>query len=390
MDTLQYTSDKQSAKKIRVLIVVSGFRFSRAGQKAVSLLRNINRNKYEVLLASLSGKNHLQSIAQELEIPYINLSLQFNSLFQGLLQWKNSIRQFDPHCIHSFSFEANLLARITRIFSPWVTIISEISPFPGKGYHVMYSLMDRLTRCLDTMQVVNSSVAKDFYLNTIHLSPQKVTLIYDGIDIIAYNEKEFFMIRDRIRREFHLEKHHLVIGLVASFCQEEQTGLLLRTLASLKDSYPGIRLLVFNRDEQETAWRALAEQEDMADRVIFTGDRLDVRNILCGIDIFSSVSEMEEDTVSLLTAMEVGLPVIVACSDEVSEILAGHKNGLLFTPGNLDEFVDQLKKLLESSHARQNMGQRARQRIIEHYSSARMTKEYQLVYDKCFSMRKLS
>jgi glycosyltransferase involved in cell wall biosynthesis len=91
-------------------------------------------------------------------------------------------------------------------------------------------------------------------------------------------------------------------------------------------------------------------------------------------DIFVLPSFTECVPLSILEAMQFGLPVVATCVGGIPDILQHGVNGLLVPPGNVRELSAKLSHLLLDKTAREQMGYKARERFMQKYT---LTKFYE-------------
>lgn len=85
----------------------------------------------------------------------------------------------------------------------------------------------------------------------------------------------------------------------------------------------------------------------------------------CG-DIFVMPSESETLGLVVLEAMSSGVPVVAARAGGIPDIIPEEQDGktsFLFTPGDLDDCVSKIERLLSSEEFRAAMGKAARQEM---------------------------
>src|SRR5213079_2849176 len=121
--------------------------------------------------------------------------------------------------------------------------------------------------------------------------------------------------------------------------------------------------------------RALAESMGVADRVQFLGrvsdEQLPEVYAACDVFVLPSVSRLEAFGIVALEAMATGKPVIVADIPGVREIIEDGRDGLL---------AEKIRRLLSDPKARQTMGARGREKVLESFSIERVTDRIEAVY----------
>lgn len=97
----------------------------------------------------------------------------------------------------------------------------------------------------------------------------------------------------------------------------------------------------------------------------FEKDKFDELN---NADIFVLPSFNECAPLSILEAMQFGLPVVATRVGGIPDIISDGENGLLISPGNVKELTFKLKQLLNDKTLRTNIGNNARESFIQKYT----------------------
>jgi glycosyltransferase involved in cell wall biosynthesis len=111
--------------------------------------------------------------------------------------------------------------------------------------------------------------------------------------------------------------------------------------------------------------------------VRFLGTRKDVPEILSLIDVLALTSHIEANPVSILEAMAAGKPVVATRVGSVDRVVQEGRTGYIVAPGNEEEVVSRLIKLLSSRAEASTMGRAGRQFVVEHASIDRMVAGYE-------------
>lgn len=123
-------------------------------------------------------------------------------------------------------------------------------------------------------------------------------------------------IRDRVRREMHLE-NHWVVGTVGRLSYQKNSLFLIDIMKNLIQVRPDAVLLVVGEGDllEEMQWRVKAY--DLPDHVRFLGGRSDVHELMMAMDVFLLPSRFEGLPIVLVEAQCSGLPCII--SDTITQ-----------------------------------------------------------------------
>jgi len=150
----------------------------------------------------------------------------------------------------------------------------------------------------------------------------------------------------------------------------------------------------------ETPWRAViagdgdaagtqarAAQLGLADRVEVRGwqSRAQVADLLAEASVFVLPSHLEALSVSLLEAMAEGLCCIATPVGAHAEIVDHGANGLLVTPGDVDELTDALGQAVTDADLRVRLGAAARARVAATCSTEVVADQLSATYERMLS-----
>ena len=135
-------------------------------------------------------------------------------------------------------------------------------------------------------------------------------VILNGIDIrrCRYSAED----RARLREELGIGENETVIGHIGRFSHEKNHEFLLALFRECLKTNPDLRLLAIGSGDHFERIRQLAETMQIADRVVFTGVRSDVAQLLSAMDLFVFPSIHEALPVTLIEAQANGLKCIVS------------------------------------------------------------------------------
>lgn len=154
-----------------------------------------------------------------------------------------------------------------------------------------------------------------------------------------------------------------VIGSVGNFTAKKDQVTLLRAVASLPPADGGEAVVVLvGLGPLEGDLRARATELGIADRVLFTGSRDDVHELLPAFDVFALSSRFEGLPIALLEAMATGIVPVVTRVGGIPEVVSDGHDGLLVPPGDPETLSVAITTLLGDDDLRARLGDRARTR----------------------------
>jgi glycosyltransferase involved in cell wall biosynthesis len=188
--------------------------------------------------------------------------------------------------------------------------------------------------------------------------------------------------RAAARAELGLRPDDTVLGVVARLSPQKAHATLLRAVAALAPGRPGLRLAVIGDGAERAALEALAAELGIAERVLFTGIRRDVRALLPGLDVSCLSSVHEGVPLVVLESMAAGLPVVATAVGALPELVRDGEDGLLVPAGDVDALAARLARLVDEPELRAAMGARARTRAENDFALDRTVLGYQQLVEE--------
>ena len=146
--------------------------------------------------------------------------------------------------------------------------------------------------------------------------------------------------------------------------------LLIDALASLADSHPDIRVDIVGDGPERPSLEQRVAASGLNAHVHFHGylGQHEVEALLAQSDALVMTSFAEGIPVALMEAMAVGVPVVAPRITGIPELIEHQRGGLLFTPGNVDDLVGALLRLLDDPDLRSEFAEHGYRTIREQFN----------------------
>jgi len=368
--------------KINVMQVVHDLNFGGMQRVVVDLCLNIDPSKYKMHVCCLEtlGPNieELQRNAIPVFLIKKKAGLDYSLPFKlRKLFLKQRVKIVHTHGINPF-FYGTIGAKLARV--P-VTIQTDHArgqfPVPKKE---MISEM-ALSWFVDKIVAVSEGVKSDL-VKYEHINPDKIKVIYNGIDGSKYRVK---IDTAKKRKEFGISKDDKVIGVGVRLSKQKGISYLIEAVSLLIKIIPGVKLLIVGDGEYTNNLKKLSEKAGIEDKVIFTGFRSDIPELLQIMDVYVLPSLWEGHPLVLLEAMAAGKPIVATDIPGNRETVEHGKTGLLVPVRNIEELAKALLKLLGDEDLLNQMGYMGNKLFEGQFTIKPIVGEYQRLYETCFS-----
>jgi glycosyltransferase involved in cell wall biosynthesis len=213
----------------------------------------------------------------------------------------------------------------------------------------------------------------------------RVHTILNGVDPSAWDPNAD---GGGIRREFGIPLAAPLLASVSRLFGEKGQRELLRALAGVREEVPDVWLLIVGEDAYHvhggsftTELRVLARELGVSDRVVFTGKRSDIPQIMAACDVYSMPSFEEPFGLVFLEAMIMGKPVIALDNGGTPEVVEHGRSGLLSPAGDVAILTRNIVTLLKNAELCARMGEYGRRRALEYFNVHRMAQDAGAAYE---------
>ncbi len=201
--------------------------------------------------------------------------------------------------------------------------------------------------------------------------------ISNGIDLKRFRP----VPRDEeLRRRLNLPADQPIILSVNRLSQEKRIDVLIEALGKMQRP---AHLAIASSGPMEGELRAQVEALQLSTQVSFLGfiSDADLNPLYSLADIFAIASEADLQSLTTMSALACGLPVVAANSYALPELVHPNENGFLFVPGNSTEVARYLDTLVGDVDLRKRMGERGRGIIVPH-DNLQVLAEWETLYSQ--------
>ncbi len=173
--------------------------------------------------------------------------------------------------------------------------------------------------------ICNSRMVRDEIRRHFDTPPEKLHVVYSGVDLDSFVPELRLEHRARVRGALGIPDDAIVYLHVGSGFARKGLDTAIAALARLEDR--GARLVVVGKDRGEAAARAAAARRGVADRVHIVGGQSDVRPYYGAADCFVLPTLYDPFPNAALEALASGLPIVVSRQCGAVELVREGVNG---------------------------------------------------------------
>lgn len=227
--------------------------------------------------------------------------------------------------------------------------------------------------------------AIDYYLPVSHkirsimleagISPEKLITVYSGIDLKRFSK---LPSAESIREELEIHRKTTIIGNIAALVEHKDQETLIRSISKMKTELP-FKVLIVGEGKLEKRLKNLTKELNLEDKILFTGYRKDIPELLSLFDIFTLTSKEEGLGTSVLDAMAAGLPIVATKGGGIAEMLTHEKGAYLAEVGDEEALAQYYDELVESESKKALFGS-FNKNSVKRFSFQNTVQKTKLIY----------
>lgn len=207
------------------------------------------------------------------------------------------------------------------------------------------------------------------------IDPEKVRIIYNGIDLEEYDSRQSKTVYER-------EGDEIVIGNAGRLVEQKGQKHLIEIAKHLKQKNLNFKIVIAGKGELREELENMAKEAGVEDCIHFAGFVEDIKGFMQGLDIFVLTSYWEGFGYVLVEAMACAKPVVAFDMTSNPEVVADNDTGYLTEPKQAEPMAECIYQLVDNIDLRQKMGSQGRQRVEEFFDINRTIREVEELIDQ--------
>ena len=195
-----------------------------------------------------------------------------------------------------------------------------------------------------------------------------------GFDNNKYSKDE--LNKAEFKKKLHLGNEFIIVT-VAEFIKRKNYDTMLRTISNLKEE--NIKYLICGRGQEEDNIKALIKELGIENKVLLLGYRKDIDKIMQISNIFLLASHQEGLTLSVIEALNFGLPCVVSNVRGNCDLIENGKGGYVCNENDAVEFSNKIKILIDNKKLCEDMG-KFNKELAKKYSIENVKIELKKIY----------
>lgn len=382
---------------LRIAFVITGLDVGGAEMMLWKLLSRIDRTRFAPSVIALSGTATTMLPAfRQLGIPCELLGWRGTGrdAIGGLQRLYRALRRREPDLVQGWMYHGNIAATLAaacaglKVPVLWNVRATLMEPRHEKRLTAfLIWLSGRLS--FSAARIINNSAASAAeHERRRGYLPGKRVILPNGFDTDKF--KPCAAARAALRKALHVDHDTLLVGHVARYHPMKDHDNFVQAAACVARAHAQTHFVMAGEgvDVSNRELMRLVAAYGLEDRIHLVGPQDDVRQITAALDIQVSSSSSGEAFPNVVgEAMSCGVPCVVTDVGDSAAVVGD--SGVTVPPRDPQALADGISRLIVLGAAgRADLGARARQRTIDHFSLDAVVRQYEALYMQVYRERR--
>ena len=381
----------RAGDKIRVAHVITRFHGAGGAKNTLFTCAGLDKSRFEVdLIVGASGDRWRAEGAgvNWVLIPSLQRAVHPAADARAAQALLRLYRERSYHIVHTHLAKAGILGRWAARQAGTPVVIhglhgATFDPRLRAPNDWLYFLLERRAAPWTDRIVSVGDDLRQRYLAAGIGRPEQYAVIHSGMNLDAFRSAARMTPTERQskRSELGLAADHFVAGYVAALEWRKGHQHLVELARRLCPRFPALRLLFVGEGVDRMRIEALVAGAGLGDRVLFTGYRTDVAEVMATFDVKLFASNREGLPQVLVQAAACGLPVLAFEAEGVRELVHEGLNGYVFPQGAVAGMSQALEAFMAAPDTARAMGGKGPSLVDDRWQIATMQTKTQALYE---------
>ena len=371
-------------KKKTILHVITSLGSGGAQAMLYSLLKNIDKNKFDVVVVSMVNEKLWGDKISQLGIPVFYLGIEKKIKLKPLSMYANIIKKYQPDIIHAWMYDACFFATFLRKKKTIKKVIMGIHyhldnlQYESLKFKVVNWFLAKISKRVLAVQYVSTKI-KDAHIQNGY-SSNNAFVIHNGFDLNEFKpiKKQYLAVR----KQLQVPNTAKLVGMFARFHPMKNHRGFIEMASRLIEIYDQEVYFILGGNQCNSTNQTLQkwiQQFKLQDR-FFLIDEVSVKEYMPALNVHVlSSSYGESFGMVLCEAMACGVPCVSTNVGDAENILG--KYGYIVPVNNPEAMAFSIHKLLSlSQHELAQLSECCRDHIQDKYSIEEITQRYEKLY----------
>lgn len=364
--------------KLKILEVIGDPSLAGAPRHFLDIVEHLDLNKFELAVICPPGPlaGEIKKVRRKIDLEIIRMDSRLD--ISAIRRIRRQIKFLKPDIIHTHGTRGGVLGRLAAINLGIPVLYTEhlwTKQFrlDNRILNFFHYFSNWFLDMFTSLNIAVSGAVKEFLVSSGITYPEKVVIIYNGIE--------------PIKEEAEVLKDPKEIKLVSVGTLNAQKGMqyLIQAMPKVLKEFPDVNLEIVGSGPYKNHLEKLVKKLKLNKNVKFAGFLPDIPKHLAKFDIYIQPSLSESFGLAIVQAMGVGMPVVATETGGIPEVVTMGKTGILVPPQSPKSLSEAILELIRDPKMARKMGETGRKDARLKFSLDDMITELEQVYEEMAS-----
>lgn len=329
-----------------------------------------------MILSQLYNKEDYKYIASNVEIMHMSHGIGFVAIKEAG-ELRKKIKKHHPDVVYAHSSIAGAIARMACI---GLKVKVVYNPH-GWSFNMeskkqkLFIIMEKLMAHFCDAIICISDAERESALNKKICKENKLHVIYNGVDIDAYEKKTV---------ELAIPHDALVVGMVGRICKQKACDIFVKMASEVQKELRNAYFVIVGDVLGESKDKRIEIEKlsrDYGIRLLITGWVDNPLDYVSRFDIGCLLSRWEGFGLVIPEYMMCGVPIVATNVDAIPYLINNGENGLLVEKDDWKGAAKKVVELAENEGLRKIIVENGQRTVITRFDARRVTKECEELYE---------
>lgn len=332
--------------KVNVLIIVTEAIGGGVERLIYDQMHYYNKERFNLHVITLR-EGYLEKEFSSTPAKYGCLHARKRICFRAITKLIHYIEKNNIDIVHTHLYLPDIYGFILKALVPHIKLFTTKHNTNQFRKNPFWGLLDNLLSMPAACIIAVSQSVKQFISKYEHISPQRIKVIYHGVDVNRFRPAAD---NARTRRSIGLKPNDFVVGIVGRITEQKGHKYLFDAIAELRKKISNIRLLVVGVGELEQELGEYSSKLGLQKSIMFLGYRKDTPRLYSAMDVLCLPSVYEGLGLVLVEAMLCNTITVATNVDGITEIIKDGINGFLVPPADSKALAKILIKIFKHEY----------------------------------------
>lgn len=304
----------------------------------------------------------------------------------GLVRLVRLLRRLEPDVLHCWLYHGCLAGGVAARLADVPRMIWGLRS-ANAGLREYRFLTRRVVKlCAKLSFLPDAIIAISESCLTVHrdlgYETARMRVIANGVDAQRFSPDP--SARRAVRNELGLPQDSILVGLFARYSPMKDHATFFRAAELVHQRYPSVCFLLAGTDITPATppLVQLVHESKLQDVTFLLGQRRDMPRLTAAVDIACLSSWSESFGNVVVEAMACAIPCVVTHVGDLESVVGN--TGRVVPPSDPSALAEAMMALIAlPPEKRAALGQRARERVLNHFTVQKTVSAYEKIYEEC-------